>query len=366
VPTKAQCPTCEKDVTVTRAGVFYKHSIDGVECDKSGEKIPGRDRPPPPPPSQANPDLVGYIEESIPGADGYAKGLAVVDRSVPRPVSQNDWPKGDVPEFSQPALPFSQPAKQTYGRKPKAPVRPMTELGQRLVSELKQMFFHYNNRPSSDNRSAQRHLGPSEIGTPCDRRLALSLTDFPKVNPGGDGWAAFVGTCVHAGVAEMLEWADAGSGRYGVEVPLEFPSVHVPRGTGDELDRVLLCFIDQKMMGGWSLDKLKSEGPSQTYRVQVQTYAYGARLRGEKVESVAIVGWPRDQSTLDDLYAWTEPYDPSIARNALTRVDSIAERIESGVLPAEFPIADDCRYCPFNMPDSKPLKEGGQGCNGRQ
>lgn len=351
---KAECPECKKEVTVTRGGIFYVHPKTGPQCPGSKNRAPGRE------------------PEPIPGADEYAEKLAEVPREMPRPESSGDWPKSKPSPFSQPSL-FSQPAKPT--RAPAPEVKPMGEHEQRLVDELKQMFFHYNNRPSDDNRSAQRHLGPSEIGYACDRRLGLSLMGMPKVNPGGDGWAAFVGTCIHEGVAKMLEWADAGTGRYAVEMPLTFPSVHVPKGTGDELDRTLAVFIDQKMMGGYSLNKLRTVGPPIHYRVQVHTYAYGARLRGELVSRVAIVGWPRDKSTLDDLYAWGEPYNPDIAREALARVDQIAERVEhlretidtlpdaASLLPFD---SSDCKYCPFHMPGALPFKEGGIGCNGRQ
>lgn len=261
--------------------------------------------------------------------------------------------------------PFQQPSNK---RKGKDEPKPMTGLAAEIAARLKETFYSYDNRRTSDNRSAQTHLGPSEIGTPCDRRLAMSLMQIPAVNP-GDGWAAFVGTCIHAGLADMFVWANAGSGRYAVEMPLEFPSALVPKGTGDLLDRVLLVFVDHKGMGRWSRKKLKTKGPSETYRVQVHVYGYGARLRGEKVEYVAIVGWPRDEATLDDLYVWVEKYDPQVARDALARVDAIAERISSTKtgnnyqIAAGFSTADDCRWCPHHMPGATDLSNG--GCNGR-
>lgn len=276
--------------------------------------------------------------------------------------------------MSQPELPgvqqygeqLHQAAKSSPFVQPKATrkqSKPMTPVGIELTARIKEIFYAYGQRRTTDNRSAQAHLGPSEIGTPCDRRLAMSLLSFPAVNMGGDGWAPFVGTCVHAGLADMFVWHAADSGRYAVEVPLRFPSALVPRGTGDLLDRTLLLFADHKVMGRWSLTKLKTEGPSQTYRVQVHTYAFGARLKGEQVEHVAIVGWPREASSLDDLYVWTEPYDPQIARDALARVDRIQKDVDAGCTPAEFNVADDCNWCPFHLKGSTSL-EG--GCNGRQ
>ena len=141
-------------------------------------------------------------------------------------------------------------------------VIPMEGKALEVASRLKELFFEYDNRQSSDNRSAQTTMGPSEIGSPCDRRIAMSLLRVPPVNPGGDGWAAFVGTCVHVGLADMFVWGNAGTGRYQTEVPLKFGSIVVPHGTTDLVDTTLLMGVDHKVMGSYSLNKLKTEGPS--------------------------------------------------------------------------------------------------------
>lgn len=244
---------------------------------------------------------------------------------------------------------------------------PMDIMAERLVAQLKEMFYAYSNRME---RSVQETLGPSEVGTPCDRRLAMSLLNIPPVNPGGDNWASFVGTCVHTGLAEMLQWADANQGRFAVEVPLEFPSKLVPKGTSDLLDRVLLMAIDHKAMGRFSLDKLRIEGIKPLYLVQLMIYAYGQILKGEKVKYVAVVSWPREQATLKDLYAVVVPYDKSIAEEAFARVERINSNVSIGravgYTPLEnartFDIQDDCTYCPFY---AKGDPEMTRGCNGR-
>src|SRR3954468_5039179 len=132
------------------------------------------------------------------------------------------------------------------------------EFSKDLGVSIRENFFAYNNRDAADNRSAQRHLGPSEIGTPCDRRLAMELLGMRHVNPGGDGFAAWLGTQGHRGMADIYEWADGKSGRFAVETPLNFPSRVMPKGTGDLLDRTFGggTFIDWKFMGTWSLNHL--------------------------------------------------------------------------------------------------------------
>lgn len=206
----------------------------------------------------------------------------------------------------------------------------------------------------------------------------MSLLRLPPVNPGGDNWASFIGTCVHSGLEQMLVWADAGSGRYAAELKVALPSKYVPRGTSDLLDRTLLVIMDWKVMGNWSLNKLRTEGPNPTYRVQAHLYAYGARLKGEKVNDVAIVGLPREASSLEDMYVWTEPYDPAVARDALGRVDKIGATLFPSVGEVaqvmdltsrlkhytEHPIDNsDCRFCPFHMKGAARSENG--VCNGR-
>lgn len=267
-----------------------------------------------------------------------------------------DWTPGD--ETRKPA------------RKAKAERIPMTPFAEEVAARVKETFYHYVNRKTADNRNAQATLGPSGIGYGCDRRLAMSLLRIPPVNPPRYDWSSFLGTCAHAGIADMFEWANQGSGRYATEVPLVYPSSHVPHGTTDLIDRVLFLSVDQKVLGNWSLEKFRTVGPPAHYRIQVQTYGYGARAKGEQITKVAIIVWPREKSSLDDLYVWEEDYDPSVGRDALTRVDEMAHQIAKvspGWTPAQvaksFDIDNsDCKFCPFHMAGATNLEAG---CNGR-
>lgn len=263
-----------------------------------------------------------------------------------------------------------------------------------LLARIKETFYAYTNR---SDRSQQSTLGPSEAGTACDRRLALHMLGMRPVNPGGDNWASFKGTCIHVGLADMFTWADAGTGRYAVEVPLALPSAIVPRGTTDRIDRILCMVLDDKCMGEWSLDKFRRMGPSPTYYVQAHLYAYAARRRGERIDRVAIVAWPVTEQNLDGLTAWVRPYDPTVAPAALARVDQLSQAVreEEDALGAEglhddarsgadpgasevseyltvrrqltiaskFKVADDCKFCPYYAPDDSQREFG---CNGKQ
>lgn len=239
-----------------------------------------------------------------------------------------------------------------------------------LAEQIKSLFF----ASQQLGRSAQKRLGPSEIGTPCDRRLVMHALGFPSVNTGSDGWAAFVGTCIHAGLAEIFEKVSGSSGRYATEMSLDFRSTAVPHGTADLLDRVMFFLADHKAMGGWSLDKLMEFGPSEQYRKQLQIYAYGASQRGEKIKRVVLIGWPRAESSLEKLWIWSEPYDPAVGRDALKRADRLtdwAEELQNGAVPVE-EIAQraahdpaDCKFCPYYQPKAGRLRPDG-GCNGKE
>lgn len=284
---------------------------------------------------------VGPVPPVLPGVDDYTEAMSGLVGGYDRP----DPPTKAVAAF-----------------------KPMDDLGVQIASMFKEIFYQYTNR---SRRTQQSKLGPSQIGTPCDRRLVMHLMGMPHVNPGGDGWAAWLGTQGHIGLEKMMQWADAGQGRFATEMRVKFNSQLCPGGTLDLLDRVLIMVDDHKMMGQWSLDKLRTEGPTPIYRTQLHLYGMGARLRGEQVDHVCLIGWPRDKASLDDLYVWHEPYDPTIARDALARLDALqawmdkcaadgSSRLDVANWAA---VADDCRYCPYHQKDAKDLTHG--GCNGR-
>ncbi|OII61151.1 hypothetical protein BJP40_06390 [Streptomyces sp. CC53] len=249
---------------------------------------------------------------------------------------------------------------------PRRKSEPMEGFAAELAGRIRELFFQYTNRL---DRSQQKHLGPSEIGTPCDRRLAMSLMGMPAVNPGGDNWASWKGTQIHRGLAEMIDWANANSGRYATEMRVALPSERVPGGTLDWLDRTLLMVGDWKLLGSSSLSKLRLDGPPPRYRIQAHCYGLGATRAGERIEHVAIIGMPAEAQSLNSLYVWAEPYSEQVALDALARVDRIAEQIgtvgngrgeaNKRLLALAFPTADDCKFCSWHTKTKS-------GCNGHQ
>jgi hypothetical protein len=424
----AVCPQCTRKVKLTRMGYFEPHDQTlrgGDRCPVSGVRakharrqedvpLPGDE---PPRPGATSPEVSDERPEQMERARAALTSPAPTSESAPAESSPKelppsggtiDWSKvgdlkhlpseeststsasspppsagpstsSDAPaetadagpwplaagfddRFLQPYSPFSQPGE--------IPARikladAMSDRGKELAARIRETFYAYVNRNTKDNRSAQMTMGPSEIGTSCDRQIAMKLLNIAPSNP-QEGWAPFVGTAVHDELARMFQWANgggAGSGRYVTEMSVEFGHPLVPRGTLDLLDRVLFMVDDHKLMGRWSLDKLIQEGPSETYRVQLHTYGYGAERAGEKVKEVALIAWPRQESSLDKLYVHVEPYDRKIALAALERVARIAERVRSATGEARdngfisekplevaqhFNAGDDCKWCPFH------------------
>lgn len=380
------CPLCKRPQKLTLAGKFRVHGPKDDPCDMSGCFLPAEMLKPLPPTSPPKDDAPcpqpPTTSPSLSDAAVPAASVTSTSDSTSDTTPTTDTPSTTSRSYPTPALAidsrtqlkresgYDRPDPVVVGyEQPDNKFKPMDTKGAEIAVMVKEMFYQYTNR---SRRSQQKTLGPSEIGTPCDRRLVMRLLGAPRINPGGDNWASWVGTQIHTGLEGMFKWADAGQGRFATEQRLSFPSELVPRGTLDLLDRVLFMVDDHKAMGEWSLNSLRTKGPSSVYRTQLHVYAMGARQRGEKVERVGLIAWPRDKSNLDELYVWTEPYDPQIARDALARVDglkALADKMTAdGSSPREIAeaasIQDDCRYCPFHMKDATDLSNG--ACNGRR
>lgn len=214
-------------------------------------------------------------------------------------------------------------------------------------------------------RSKQTAVGPSEIGEPCQRQLAYKLSGAPKLGD-GDPWAAIVGTATHAWLAAAFAANNLtlDEPRWIVEQRVH-PSSGIS-GNCDLYDLWTDTAIDWKVVGVTTLREAKRNGPSQKYRIQAHTYALGWERLGRMPREVAIAYWPRSGFS-SDLFIYREPYDRSIAEEALNRVSRISaaalsldiiEHPEMAMLiPAE--PSEDCRFCPYRT-----THRGDGGCPG--
>jgi len=252
-------------------------------------------------------------------------------------------------------------------------------------------------------RSQQKRIGPSEMGTPCARKLGYKLAGHAEAER-EPAWRPTIGTAVHAWLAEqfvganMDAWpaADAvqanalvdglgpmtlldpanpdGPGRpftpptlrYAVECTVNVGEVDGTPITGscDLYDRVTATVVDWKVVGTSTLRKVKAHGPGPTYRAQAHLYGRGWRRRGVPCERVAVMFLP-NSGELTDAVWWSEPWDEQVALDALARADAIAAGIRvlgAGAMLANLPAVDDyCRSCPFRVPGSTDLSVGCPG-----
>ncbi|MGI5155787.1 hypothetical protein [Microbispora sp. CA-102843] len=261
-----------------------------------------------------------------------------------------------APTFSQPTAGWASPT--------------LTGLAAEIAAHVTHVIKSANNNAP---RSRQRSIGPSEIGTPCVRRLAYKLLDWdPKPNSDTDPWAAIVGTAVHAWLEHTFGAANYalpdGRPRYVLERRVAADAKLV--GSSDLLDRYFRCVIDWKVPGATAMTEYrKKQDPGLTYRVQAHTYGLGYANAGEDIEHVAIVFLPRS-GRLDGIWVWTEPFQPILAQAALQRRDNVLQTVaalDPEANPANwalFPTADAyCTYCPWFLPKSTDLSRGCPGAN---
>lgn len=241
----------------------------------------------------------------------------------------------------------------------------------RLKTDLQDIIL-WSERSSP--RSRQRAIGPSEIGDPCDRRIAYKIAGTAPANTNGDPWPAIVGTAIHG-------WLEKAIGRYQRENgdqgwitearvrPDEMVSgssdlFHVPTGT----------VVDWKTTNADTIKKLHRGGsPSPGYITQINLYGLGHERAGRVVKNVSLVYLARS-GWLNDAFVWHAPYDRDIALKALDRLYKIGFQLldldienhpDNFALVASAP-GDNCVWCPMFNRDMDPgVSASSLGCPGR-
>ena len=190
---------------------------------------------------------------------------------------------------------------------------------------VKALHEKENARP----RSTQVQIGPSELGG-CRRKVWYRLNNQPETNDAELKLASIMGTAIHSAIESAL----AGNKSILLESTVEYNGMkaHVDAflpDTGDVID--------------WKTVKAKnlSYFPSQQQRWQVQVYGYLIEKSGVgKPKTVNLVAIPRDGDERD-IKVHSEPYDESVALEALSWLAAIKESSDA---PA--PERDES-YCKF-------------------
>jgi len=240
-----------------------------------------------------------------------------------------------------------------------------------LKQELSEIIL-WNEQSSP--RSKQKALGPSELGDPCDRRLAYKIAGTTPVNIWADPWPAIVGTAIHNWLEVAINHYQAQVGDRGWLTELRVSPDPMVQGRSDIFNTWTKSVVDHKTAGTDKMRKLrKGEPPSPGYISQVHLYGLGHERAGREVRNVALIFYPR-AGWLDDAFVWHESYNREIALDALERMYRIGFQlmdldIESN--PHRFQLieatpGDSCVWCPFFSREiSYDVAASDKGCPGR-
>ena len=222
-------------------------------------------------------------------------------------------------------------------------------------------------------RSKQAAIGPSEIGTPCDRRLGYRIAEIPAINTDIDPWAAVIGTAMHSWLDDAVKMWCRGHQDCGwmTETPLQLDAF--TRGRSDLYNSHTQTVIDHKGAGPGVMKKVRRDGPPEGYVIQVQLYGLGYEMIGHPVKKVALVFYPR-AGWLKDTYVWVADYNRDIANMAMQRMYDISTRLaELDIMnnphrweQVEHYTSNDCGFCPWYDPGRDPEKGATEtGCPGK-
>lgn len=196
-------------------------------------------------------------------------------------------------------------------------------------------------------RSQQVAIGPSQIGSPCDRQLGyFALGTQQLQHTSGDPLPRWVGTEGHAGMERIL----TGHDDWDTEFEVDFPGYGIT-GHVDAYHKPTGTVVDFKFVGESQLRKYKVTGPGQQYRTQAHMYGTGIALTGRDVSAVAVAFIPRSGLT-SSIYVWSEPYDETVTEAALRRWEAVGI-VARGLGVDQLATADaPCDWCRWYRPGS--------------
>lgn len=207
-----------------------------------------------------------------------------------------------------------------------------------MITDPKELLLHVlHNKDASRSRSTQVQIGPSEIGG-CRRKVWYRLQEQPETNENQSKLAAIMGTAIHAAIEEAITHIDPEGKNYLVETEVKY---------GDMRAHVDLYIPETGAVIDWKTSKVKnlSYFPSLQQRWQVQVYGYLIEKSGKgKVNTVNLVAIARDGAE-KDVKVHSEPYDETIALEALSWLTNVKASTEA---PAPEKEEFFCKsYCQF-------------------
>lgn len=211
-------------------------------------------------------------------------------------------------------------------------------------------------------RSAQKEIGPSELGHPCNRWLAHRLANTEPTGLQSPPWRQAVGTAVHDAFDTWLDYANQQRGmRWLFNLRVNVGELYPGRpitGRLDALDVLTGTVVDLKVPGATAMKNYGAGKPeSPQYRVQTQLYARGAHRAGFPVNTVGVLRVPAAGELSSAVWKHT-PYDEQVAVNALERAGAIAQMVNAigdAAAPLQTTTEHYCARCPFFAPGATDL-----------
>jgi hypothetical protein len=176
-------------------------------------------------------------------------------------------------------------------------------------------------RDEATPRHLQKELGPSEVGHPCMRKLALGMMDEPRCNPQYDPLPSIVGTATHKWLESAASYANVALGRQRWLVETRVNVAPGLAGSCDLYDKDTATVIDWKVPGA-NRFKMYVKEMSPVYRGQAHMYGRGYENAGLPVKQVAIALLPRG-GTLSGMHLWREDYNPQLVDQILRRREAV-------------------------------------------
>lgn len=192
------------------------------------------------------------------------------------------------------------------------------------------------------DRDKQRLIGPSSMGG-CAYCLGLDMGGKSPKRP--FSMYPFLGTAFHYYMEHHMEIPGMET-EQKVDI-CDIPGYGLIRGTIDLWYPPMGIVGDYKLVGKNTLNRVKLDGPSKTYRYQGQIYGYGKAQQGHKVEEIHILFIPREGGSVRDVYDYSEPYSEQLALDAIDRTKQVWEYVKEDRVE-EIPSDEDCYNCKYN------------------
>jgi hypothetical protein len=206
-------------------------------------------------------------------------------------------------------------------------------------------------------RTLQRQIGPSSLGSPCDRCLIRELAGLDADREEDAAWLPELGHAVHHWFdLNVLKWMGrTGSHRYINEGRVAVGEVGgvLIEGNSDVYDTETATVVDYKVVGTTTLREVRRNGAKTTYIRQGHCYGLGWERAGFAVQSIAIWFVPRNGRTLRDGHVEQFPYNRNEAIRTVERADMFARAIQSFGVDAVLAKAPPHTGTEFSCPDPK-------------